>query len=175
MRRTRPRLAHRKASWPATPSGCRPRSIGTSVRHPARRTDRRVTAYWGPPPGELFVDRHDPTARSSSPTASGQPGTMVRRRAASGRTRCDLPRFDRRPATHYLAAYRWLDTGFSNGFGAHAVVHLGANGQPGMVAGKDAGHGVLRTRSPLGDLPLIYPFLVNDPGEGNRGRARTRC
>lgn len=78
----------------------------------------------------------------------------------------DLP-----PSHHYLAAYRWLDTGF----GAHAVVHLGKHGNlewlPGKTLGMSAG---CAPDAALGNLPLIYPFLVNDPGEGTQAKRRAR-
>ena len=41
-----------------------------------------------------------------------------------------------------------------------------------MAAGQDAGHvGGLRSDAALGNLPLVYPFLVNDPGRGRPGQA----
>ncbi|EUA59257.1 cobN/Magnesium Chelatase family protein [Mycobacterium intracellulare 1956] len=79
----------------------------------------------------------------------------------------DLP-----PSHHYLAAYRWLDTVF----GAHAVVHLGKHGNlewlPGKTLGMSAGCG---PDAALGNLPLIYPFLVNDPGEGTQAKRRAHA
>ncbi|MBS2079283.1 cobaltochelatase subunit CobN, partial [Mycobacterium tuberculosis] len=79
----------------------------------------------------------------------------------------DLP-----PSHHYLAAYRWLDTGF----GAHAVVHLGKHGNlewlPGKTLGMSAG---CAPDAALGNLPLIYPFLVNDPGEGTQAKRRAHA
>lgn len=94
---------------------------------PAELTDV-VTAYWGPPPGELFVDRsHDPDGEIViAALRAGNLVLMVQPPRGFGENPVaiyhdpDLP-----PSHHYLAAYRWLDTGFSNGFGAHAVVHLG--------------------------------------------------
>lgn len=55
---------------------------------PAELTDV-VTAYWGPPPGELFVDRsHDPDGEIViAALRAGNLVLMVCRRAASGRTR----------------------------------------------------------------------------------------
>ncbi|MCY0611259.1 cobaltochelatase subunit CobN, partial [Klebsiella pneumoniae] len=68
------------------------------------------------------------------------------------------------------------DTGFSNGFGAHAVVHLGKHGNlewlPGKTLGMSASCG---PDAALGDLPLIYPFLVNDPGEGTQAKRRAHA
>ncbi|MDZ4265033.1 MAG: cobaltochelatase subunit CobN, partial [Mycobacterium sp.] len=79
----------------------------------------------------------------------------------------DLP-----PSHHYLAAYRWLD----KGFGADAVVHLGKHGNlewlPGKTLGMSAACG---SDAALGDLPLIYPFLVNDPGEGTQAKRRAHA
>ena len=76
----------------------------------------------------------------------------------------DLP-----PSHHYLAAYRWLE----RGFGAHAVVHLGKHGTLEWLPGKNLGPvRELRADAALGSLPLIYPFLINDPGEGTQAKRR---
>jgi cobaltochelatase CobN len=83
----------------------------------------------------------------------------------------DLP-----PSHHYLAAYQWLGRGFSNSFDADAVVHLGKHGNlewlPGKTLGMSAACG---SDAALGDLPLIYPFLVNDPGEGTQAKRRAHA
>ena len=79
----------------------------------------------------------------------------------------DLP-----PSHHYLAAYRWLDAGF----GAHAVVHLGKHGTLEWLPGKSVGLSAdCAPDAALGDLPLIYPFLVNDPGEGTQAKRRAHA
>ncbi|HEV7851930.1 MAG TPA: cobaltochelatase subunit CobN, partial [Mycobacterium sp.] len=79
----------------------------------------------------------------------------------------DLP-----PSHHYLAAYHWLN----EGFGADAVVHLGKHGNlewlPGKTLGMSAACGA---DAALGNLPLIYPFLVNDPGEGTQAKRRAHA
>ena len=83
----------------------------------------------------------------------------------------DLP-----PSHHYLAAYRWLDAEFSNGFRADAVVHLGKHGNLEWLPGKTLGmSATCGTDAALGDLPLIYPFLVNDPGEGTQAKRRAHA
>ncbi len=79
----------------------------------------------------------------------------------------DLP-----PTHHYLAFYRWLE----RGFGAHAVVHVGKHGTLEWLPGK--GVGLSASCFPdaaLGDLPLVYPFVVNDPGEGTQAKRRTHA
>ena len=76
----------------------------------------------------------------------------------------DLP-----PSHHYLAAYRWL----AEEFGADAIVHLGKHGTLEWLPGK--GLGLSAECAPdavLGDLPLVYPFIVNDPGEGTQAKRR---
>ena len=73
------------------------------------------------------------------------------------------------PSHHYLAAYRWLE----REFGADAVVHLGKHGTLEWLPGK--GLGLSASCAPdavLGDLPLFYPFIVNDPGEGTQAKRR---
>ena len=80
----------------------------------------------------------------------------------------DLP-----PSHHYLAAYRWLRR---RSFGADAVVHLGKHGTLEWLPGK--GLGLSAECAPdavLGDLPLVYPFIVNDPGEGTQAKRRAHA
>ncbi|MDN5545373.1 MAG: cobaltochelatase subunit CobN, partial [Rhodococcus sp. (in: high G+C Gram-positive bacteria)] len=64
----------------------------------------------------------------------------------------------------------------NGGFGADAVVHLGKHGNlewlPGKTLGMSSNCG---TDAALGDLPLIYPFLVNDPGEGTQAKRRAHA
>ncbi|HEX2806996.1 MAG TPA: cobaltochelatase subunit CobN, partial [Kineosporiaceae bacterium] len=78
------------------------------------------------------------------------------------------------PSHHYLAAYRWLAaTESEGGFGADAVIHLGKHGTLEWLPGK--GLGLSASCAPdavLGDLPLVYPFIVNDPGEGTQAKRR---
>ena len=79
----------------------------------------------------------------------------------------DLP-----PCHHYVAFYRWL----ADGWGADALVHFGAHGTLEWLPGKslalspDCAPDVL-----LGDLPLFYPFVVNNPGEGSQAKRRTHA
>ena len=76
------------------------------------------------------------------------------------------------PTHHYTAFYRWL----ADEWCAHAVVHMGAHGTlewlpgKGMALSADCAPDVL-----LGDLPLIYPFVVNNPGEGAQAKRRTHA
>jgi cobaltochelatase CobN len=141
---------------------------------PAELTEAMVE-HWGPPPGELFVDRsHDPDGeiviaamRSGNVVLLVQPPRGFGEHPVAIYHDPDLP-----PSHHYLAAYRWLD----KGFGADAIVHLGKHGNlewlPGKTLGMSAACG---SDAALGDLPLIYPFLVNDPGEGTQAKRRAHA
>ncbi|CAN5543963.1 cobaltochelatase subunit CobN [soil metagenome] len=138
-----------------------------------------IVKHWGPPPGELFVDRsQDPDGEIVvAAMLSGNIVILVQPPRGFGENPVaiyhdpDLP-----PSHHYLAAYRWVDNSFSNSFRADAVVHLGKHGNlewlPGKTLGMSASCG---TDAALGDLPLVYPFLVNDPGEGTQAKRRAHA
>ncbi|MEV5828967.1 cobaltochelatase subunit CobN [Spirillospora sp. NPDC052242] len=129
-----------------------------------------IERHWGPPPGELFVDGDDivlAALRSGNVVVMVQPPRGFGENPVAIYHDPDLP-----PSHHYLAAYRWLE----GEFGAHAVVHVGKHGNlewlPGKAAGMSAECG---PDAALGDLPLIYPFLVNDPGEGTQAKRRAHA
>lgn len=126
--------------------------------------------HWGPPPGELFVQDGDivlAALRAGNVVVMVQPPRGFGQNPIAIYHDPDLP-----PSHHYLAAYRWL----SEEFGAHAIVHVGKHGNlewlPGKAAGMSASCG---TDAALGDVPLIYPFLVNDPGEGTQAKRRAHA
>ncbi|MGW5226104.1 cobaltochelatase subunit CobN [Nocardia niigatensis] len=143
---------------------------------PADLRDAVIEA-WGPPPGELYVDRSaDPKGeiviaalRFGNVVLIVQPPRGFGENPVAIYHDPDLP-----PSHHYLAAYRWLAA--PEGFAADAVVHLGKHGNlewlPGKTLGMSASCG---TDAALGDLPLIYPFLVNDPGEGTQAKRRAHA
>jgi cobaltochelatase CobN len=134
-----------------------------------------VTGQWGDPPGELFVDRgRDPggeivlaALRAGNVVVMVQPPRGFGSNPVAIYHDPDLP-----PTHHYLAAYHWLREEFA----AHAVVHVGKHGNlewlPGKTAGMSAACG---TDAAIGDIPLIYPFLVNDPGEGTQAKRRAHA
>jgi cobaltochelatase CobN len=126
-----------------------------------------VIRHWGPPPGELYVENGEiyvAALRFGNVVLMIQPPRGFGENPVAIYHDPDLP-----PSHHYLAAYRWLDAEF----GAHAVIHLGKHGTLEWLPGK--GVGLSRECPPdavLGDLPLIYPFIVNDPGEGTQAKRR---
>jgi cobaltochelatase CobN len=76
------------------------------------------------------------------------------------------------PTHHYLACYRWLDAVW----GADAIVHLGKHGTLEWLPGKMlALSSACAPDAALGDIPLVYPFVVNDPGEGVQAKRRAHA
>lgn len=73
------------------------------------------------------------------------------------------------PAHDYIAFYLWLQ----HGFDANAVVHLGTHGTEEWLAGKEAG---LSSSDPaealIGAMPNIYPYVMDDVGEGIQAKRR---
>jgi cobaltochelatase CobN len=76
---------------------------------------------------------------------------------------------DLMPPHHYLAFYLWIRRHFD----AHAVVHLGKHGNLEWLPGKSTGLSAnCLPDAVLGPLPHLYPFIVNDPGEGIQAKRR---
>ena len=76
------------------------------------------------------------------------------------------------PPHGYLAFYMWL----KHSFKCDAVIHLGKHGNLEWLPGKSIA--LSETCYPeaiLGGLPNIYPFIVNDPGEGTQAKRRSEA
>ena len=77
------------------------------------------------------------------------------------------------PPTHaYLAQYLWL----RQCFGTHLVVHVGKHGNLEWLPGKAVGlSDCCFPEWAIGPLPHLYPFIVNDPGEGSQAKRRAQA
>ena len=74
------------------------------------------------------------------------------------------------PPHFYLASYFWLRRQFA----AHAIVHIGKHGTLEWLPGKSVGLSELcYPEAVLGAMPELYPFIVNDPGEGTQAKRRS--
>jgi len=70
----------------------------------------------------------------------------------------------------YFAFYAWLRTTFD----AHAVVHMGKHGNLEWLPGKAVALSQdCFPEATLGPVPHLYPFIVNDPGEGTQAKRRS--
>ena len=79
---------------------------------------------------------------------------------------------DMAPTHHYIAYYRWI----RDVFRADAILHLGKHGTLEWLPGK--GIGLSPSCYPevaLDDVPLFYPFIINDPGEGAQAKRRAHA
>lgn len=74
------------------------------------------------------------------------------------------------PPHDYMAFYGWL----RNTFEADGVVHLGTHGSLEWLPGKTVGlNGESAPDQLLRDLPNVYPYIINNPGEGTQAKRRS--
>jgi cobaltochelatase CobN len=123
---------------------------------------------WGEPPGTLYVDGD---AIVLAGLRFGNLSLMIQPPRGFGENPIAIYHDpELAPSHHYLAAYRWMAGNVD------AVVHLGKHGTLEWLPGK--GLGLSAGCAPdavLGNLPLVYPFIVNDPGEGTQAKRRAHA
>ncbi|MEH2373885.1 cobaltochelatase subunit CobN [Nostoc sp.] len=79
---------------------------------------------------------------------------------------------DLEPTHAYLAFYYWI----RESFGADAVVHVGKHGNLEWLPGKSVAlSSNCYPEVAFGALPHLYPFIVNDPGEGSQAKRRAQA
>ncbi|MGI4954783.1 MAG: cobaltochelatase subunit CobN [Janthinobacterium lividum] len=126
-----------------------------------------VTAAWGGPEEDPAVEAGHFTLRhhhAGQAVLALQPdrGSATDRR--TGYHDLDLP-----PRHAYVAFHLWL----RHGLGVHAMVQLGAHGSLEWLPGKAAAlSAACHPRALLGGLPVVYPFIVNNPGEAAAAKRR---
>ncbi len=130
-------------------------------------TQRRIAAAWGHPADDpalvngAFALRH---AVLEHLVVAVQPdrGHMLDRKATYHDP--DLP-----PRHAYVAFYLWL----REVIGVHALVHLGAHGTLEWLPGKAAALSSSCFPAALtGGVPVVYPFIVSNPGEAAAAKRR---
>jgi len=137
-----------------------------------RALQDRVTGRWGTPEADPFFAKGEvtcgdfilPATRFGSVTVAVQPARGYNIDPASSYHDPDLV-----PPHNYLAFHAWLQDGFR----ADAVVHMGKHGNLEWLPGKAlALSAECFPEAALGPLPHLYPFIVNDPGEGTQAKRR---
>lgn len=79
---------------------------------------------------------------------------------------------DLEPTHAYLAFYYWVRQHFD----ADAVVHVGKHGNLEWLPGKSVAlSSHCYPEVALGSVPHLYPFIVNDPGEGSQAKRRAQA
>jgi cobaltochelatase CobN len=129
-----------------------------------------VEHHWGPVPGDLYVDGDEFVVaglRFGNIFIGIQPPRGFGENPIAIYHDPDLP-----PTHHYLAAYWWTIEAFE----ADAIVHLGKHGTLEWLPGKSLGLSPsCAPDAALRDVPLFYPFVVNDPGEGTQAKRRAHA
>ncbi|MCC6864254.1 MAG: cobaltochelatase subunit CobN, partial [Rhodobacteraceae bacterium] len=125
-----------------------------------------LVAAWGLPENDpACVDGvfRFAAVRAGSAVVALQPerGDVVARNS-------DYHDLSRTPRHGYVAFYLWL-----RAQGLHALVHVGAHGTLEWLPGKSVALSAECWPEVLiGALPVIYPFIVNDPGEAAQAKRR---
>jgi cobaltochelatase CobN len=129
-----------------------------------------IEEKWGPPPGDRYLDGDDFVIAGlelGNVLVAIQPPRGYGEDPVGIYHDPELP-----PTHHYLAVYWWIEQAWA----ADAIVHLGKHGTlewlPGKTLALSRGCAADAT---LGELPLIYPFVVNDPGEGVQAKRRAHA
>jgi len=133
------------------------------------KVQAEVTARWGDPASDPFVRNdgafHLPALRFGNLVVVLQPARGYDLDETAAYHDPDLV-----PPHGYLAAYLWL----RHAFAAHAVIHNGKHGNLEWLPGKATALDPASYPAALwAELPQLYPFIVNDPGEGTQAKRRT--
>jgi cobaltochelatase CobN len=135
-----------------------------------KEVSAKVTKDWGVPPGKLFsyngtllvggvvygnvfVGLQPPRGFLENPTAIYHSPDL------------SVPH-------HYYAYYRWIRDVFK----ADVILHIGKHGTLEWLPGKSVG--LSASCFPdimISDLPHIYPYIINNPGEGTQAKRRGYC
>ncbi|MFW0860108.1 MAG: cobaltochelatase subunit CobN [Dehalococcoidia bacterium] len=71
-----------------------------------------------------------------------------------------------------MSSYEWI----RNTFGAQVVMHIGKHGSLEWLPGKSVGlSDYCYPDVAISDLPNIYPYIINNPGEGTQAKRRSFC
>ncbi|GAA4178096.1 cobaltochelatase subunit CobN [Shinella granuli] len=133
-----------------------------------KRIQAEMTARWGAPEDDPFVIGDVfalPLARFGETLVGIQPARGYNIDPKDTYHSPDLV-----PPHGYLAFYAFLRLHF----GAHAIVHMGKHGNLEWLPGKAlALSEACYPEAVLGPVPHLYPFIVNDPGEGTQAKRRS--
>jgi cobaltochelatase CobN len=129
-----------------------------------------IDARWGPP-------ERDPRFHEGRIAISGLRlgSVFVGIQPARGYELDELATYhdpDLVPPHGYVAFYAWL----RQTFGAQAIVHVGKHGNLEWLPGKSVALSAsCFPEAIMGPLPHVYPFIVNDPGEGTQAKRRAQA
>jgi cobaltochelatase CobN len=126
------------------------------------RFQEHVIEEWGDPPDRPFAI---PGVESGNVLVTVQPPRGFGMDPSKVYHDSDL-----QPPHDYVAFYGWL----RHSFDADAVVHLGTHGSLEWLPGKTVGlNGESAPDQLISDIPNVYPYIINNPGEGTQAKRRS--
>ncbi|MCF1710198.1 cobaltochelatase subunit CobN [Tabrizicola sp. J26] len=126
-----------------------------------------LTAAWGAPEEDLAV--HEGAFRFSAVRRGNMLVALQPERGTPNHRDAEYHDLSRTPRHAYVAFYLWLRRAER----IHALVHIGAHGTLEWLPGKSVAlSDACWPEALTGDLPVIYPFIVNDPGEAAQAKRR---
>ncbi|MEA1985720.1 MAG: cobaltochelatase subunit CobN [Euryarchaeota archaeon] len=138
---------------------------------------KEVNKRWGEPPGEIMTWENDtgkyfviPTLPFGNVSLTPQPTRGWLQNNTVLYHNRDVP-----PHHQYIAFYLWLGQDReSGGFGADEIMHFGKHGTQEWLPGKESGlssedcwPAIL-----IQDIPVIYPYIVDNIAEGTQAKRR---
>jgi len=147
-------------SWPLA-------SYKTALARLPRALQVAVAEAWGEP-------ENDPALRDGAfrfpATRRGAALVALQPERGPSRTRDDdYHDITRTPRHVYVAFYLWL----RQGIGCDALIHMGAHGTLEWLPGKAVAlSSACWPEALIGEVPVVYPFIVNDPGEAAQAKRR---
>jgi cobaltochelatase CobN len=129
-----------------------------------------ILKHWGKPPGAIFNYKSNllvPGILNGNVFIGMQPprGKLEDPAAIYHDPVIPIPH-------HYVAYYRWIRDMFK----ANVIIHVGKHGSLEWLPGKSVG--LSASCFPditISDLPHIYLYLIDDPGEGTQAKRRSYC
>jgi cobaltochelatase CobN len=122
----------------------------------------KAPVLWRNAKGEAFFVY--PARRFGNVLMAPQPGRAWEQNLEKLHNEVSMP-----PSHEYIAFYLWLQKDFH----ANAVMHIGTHGTQEWLTGKEAG---LSENDPtealIGAMPNIYPYVMDDVGEGIQAKRR---
>ena len=134
------------------------------------KVKQELTEAWGEPPGQVYrtddglaiagIDLGTVFVGLQPPRGFGENPIAIYHSP------------DLAPTHHYVAYYRWIRDIFK----ADAMVHVGKHGTMEWLPGKGIGlSNACYPEVTLEDVPLFYPFIINNPGEGAQAKRRAHA
>ncbi|WP_425071767.1 cobaltochelatase subunit CobN [Sagittula sp. S175] len=151
-------LLERRLSWSLADYRAALAGVPEALRH-------ALSATWGAPEDDTLV--LDGAFRFAAIDCGAATLALQPERGAVSSRDDDYHDVSRIPCHGYVAFYLWLQQR------ADALIHIGAHGTLEWLPGKSVAlSGACWPRVLTGTLPVIYPFIVNDPGEAAQAKRR---